>query len=746
MSSATPQYLAFVLFPDRVGIVVWQQSGGKIQLLSQSSLIDATSGQDDDLSRAIDTALDELGPDGLAVKEALFVVSPDWVENGDLTNRKKHFLKNLTHDLMLDPLGYVVLSDTLLAHEAAQAPQPFSGVLVYDSTKEWLLEHVISGQVTEMQRVGKSQDRTADATELHTRLQSLGKLKRAILVPLDPTSHSVSESTLESAVGTSLETLAPEELIRLAVTIGGAEILQNNPSAAAETESISEEEPAGDDDFAAVDVASLAVASADEEGTLVAEAAPAHNSPTVWDIEPQEGGRISEVSPSGFVINRSAQDTPMEIPEDEIQNVVPLTETSNRRLSMPKFAFRFPSLPHFNLTGLSGGGKRKNLLIAAGGVLALLFIGGAAAFWQMSRSYTATITVWLQPQTLEQEFAFSAGATTASSSGTLPLPGEIISETVTLDTEVPATGTKITGDPASGNVKLFNKTSQTKVFAAGTKLQAGGKTFTLIDEVTVASASTSENTGSLTTTFGTADGKARAADIGPEGNLAKDVKFTVSNFDATSYEAQATDSFSGGTKREIQAVSQKDIDQAAQQLKQAALEQLKQNFEQMQQGGDTIFPSEQVSVTAVSASPEVDKEAKFVTVSLTAKSDALKLTAEQTSQAGQELLASNVPADQELLSDTVAFEAKDVTVSPDGKTFYLTATVTGQTVRRVMAEEIKSEVAGVYTARAATLLSEKEGVSREEIVIQPTWMSWLFSQVPQNKDRINVNIKLDRNS
>lgn len=743
MSSATPQYLAFVMFPDRISVAVWKKINGNIQILSQSSVIEALSGLDDDLSRAIDTALDELGPEGLNVKEALFVVAPDWVENGDLSAKKKHFLKVLTHDLMLEPLGYVVLSDTILAHEASQSPQTFSGVIIYDTAREWIIELAENGQVQSTQKIGKSQDHTADHTELQSRLKTLSGVKRAILVPLHSLSQAESESSIQTTLSTSLEVLAPSEVLRIAVSIGGAEILLGNPEKAAEVTEQTSDTPniTETDDFQTVDLAALEnlEQELDEDMAQDAEIIPpsttAH-SPTVWDVEPQEGGRVTEVSPAGFVIHRSAQDA---VPDENIEYV----QEFDINHAPPRRAFKAPKISFAFLAPLKAqllSGKKKPLMIGVAAVLILLSLGLAGAYWQISQTYTATASVWLQPQTVEQNFTFSAGATSASSSGTLPLPGEIISETITVDTEVPTTGTKVTGDPASGDVTIFNKTSQARTFAAGTRISGDGKVFELINEVTIASSSSDI----ASSTHGKGDVRVRALEIGPEGNIGKDVRFTVANFDTSSYEAISKDPFSGGTKREIQAVSQKDIDTAAQQLRVAAQEQLNDLFEQRKQEGNTLFPSGQVAVTAISASPKLNEEAKFVTVSLTASSNALQLTADQSSQEGQKLLSEKVSANQELLPDTVEFVAQNVTVSPDGRTFLLTANVTGQAVERLLAEDLKREVAGLYAARAETILGEKSGVARQEVIIEPTWIRWMFSNLPKDYDRIKLNIKLDR--
>lgn len=734
MSSAAQQYLAFVMFPDRVSVVLWQSSEGKIRILSQSAVIEAVTGKDDDISRAIDTALDELGPDALSVKGALFVVSPDWIEDGDLTSRKKTFLKSLTHDLMLEPMGYVVLSDTLLAHEAQQSPKPFTGLVVYDSAREWIIEAVKAGSITDTQRVGKSQELSADMLEFSSRLQSLGSAKRALLIPLDPTSRTSTEETLEASVGTSIEQITAEQFLKIAVTVGGAEILQAGTTNETE-ESSSETVPTESAELIPVDEFTP-VEFSDTADTEEA----AEEQPTAWNIEPHDSSRVSEVSPAGFVIHRSTADEQQEDPalEEEFSQDEARPRKRTARLKLPKLG-----VPAFLRGGANS--KQKRLLLGVGGaVLALLLIsGGTYAF--LSQRYTATATVWLQPQSIEESFVFVAGAPSASSSAeALPLPGEIITETATVEIEVPATGSKITGDPASGRVVIFNKTTQSRTFAAGTQLKTGERVYVLSEEVTIPAATTQDNTGTVVTTSGTAEVAAQAAEIGPEGNLGQDTKFTVANFDTSSYEAQAKTAFENGSKREIQAVSQLDIDQAAQQLRRSAEEQIQTTLEQQQQSGNTIFPSDQITVTNVTAAPQVDQEAKFVTVSLTAESNALRLTADQTSQEGVRLLTSKVQGEQELLADTVTFSAKDVSVSSNGETFTLNATVTGQAVERLMADDLKNKILGVYTARAETVLSEHRGVSREEITVQPGWARFFFPSVPKDPDRVHMNIKLDR--
>lgn len=737
MSSATQQYLAFVLFPDRAAVVLWQQSEGGIHLLAQSNVIQAGGAQERDLSTAIDSALDQLGETGLSVKNALFLVPSSWVENGDLAEKRKRFLKTLTHDLMLEPLGYVVLTDTLLANEAAKSPKPFSGLLVFDTSREWILEEVKQGFSLGFQTVGKSQDLAADAIELASRLQTVSHRERVLLVPLDPVSQSTSEETLEATLQVPLERLLPEELVKISVQLGGKEILHQLPTPLEEEEAASGSDqpatlaPADDLDF---QPASFSAGPSEANG-------PPENSgeesPTVWDVEPEETNQVTEMSPAGFVIHRSVQDFEEGTVEASGAEETPLAPRPKRKKS-----FTFPRLRLPFLTSLGKmQGKKKKIVLALASILILTLGGLGVGYVSFARSYTATATIWLAPQRIEQSFAFVAGAPSASASGALPLPGEIITETATVETESPTTGTKITGDPATGTVTITNKTSQEKTFTAGTKLKSGEQEFEFTQEVKVPGEEEDED-GS---TFGKADAAVKAVAIGTEGNLEKNTSLTVSNFDKSSYEAKVKDTFTGGTQREIQAVSQQDIDQAAQQLRQAANEKIAAQLEEKQKDGNTVFPSKQVTIRSIQATPQVGEEAKFVKVTVTADSPGLLLTAEQTTEKGRELLASQIGESHDLLTDTVDFQAKDVSVIENGKTFIMTAQVSGETVPRLQAEALTQEIKGTYINRATTLLGEKTGVARQEVKLEPSWLQWLFPQLPNDPARIRFNIKLDRN-
>ncbi len=749
MSPAAGSYLAFVVFPGKVGVVLWQQTAGSIRILSQSNLIDVSSDHDAEISRGFDTALDELGSDALDVKEAVFIVSPKWVEQNDLAPTKKRFLTSLTHDLMLEPLGYVVLSDTILAHEAKQSTQEFNGGIIYDSPREWIIETIQNGQPQSLEIVGKSHDLPADIAEFSSRLKKVRNLPRIIFVPLSPATQGATEEILTKNTKNSAENISAEDLLRIAVEVGGGEILQQRVDTTAETvpgdenlaelsdtEVVLEESLTDpDDDFQALTAEDLNTDSGTPESVAAVHA------PTVWDVEPQEGSRITEVSPAGFVIHRSAQDAIEEeyeenLPE-ELDEEIPFK--APKKSLLPAFSW-----PAFSLPGKPNlSGKNKLVWILAGSA-ALLFLTGGGLFWNARQTYSATATIWLKPELLQEEFSFSSGTATPSAQTTSAFPGNIITETVSLELEVPTTGTKLTGDPASGPVTIFNKTGQNKTFTAGTRLQTGGKTFELTEEVQVASASTQESTGSSTSIFGKASARARAIEIGPENNLEKDVNFTIANFDTSTYEAVSTEAFAGGSRREIQAASQKDVDQAVAQLRTSALQELTTLFGQKEKAGDTVFPNQNITLGNIVTTPKVGEEAKFVTVSLQAKTNALHLTAEQTLEEGNKLLATQLSENEELLPDTVKFSARDISVSSDGKTFSLQAVVSGQKVSRVLAENLKEIIAGQYEGRAETLLAEQPAIAKQEVSLHPTWAKWFFSSVPSDQNRIQVNIKLDR--
>lgn len=729
MAESAQQYLALVMSDEWVSAAIWQLVGTKVTLLNHSRTIPLEKDEEGAINQGIDTALDELGDAGLTLKNVLYILPHHWVKENDLIESRKRFLKSLSQDLVLEPLGFVVLTDTILASESAKHGVNFSGLIINDTQTFWDVGIYQNGEEQRIERIGKSGDVAQDIQELLARLQDVSQPERIVLLVSPEKEAQELEKNLQQAWDIPVETISAEKISEIAITTGGKEVLseesaqeQSKPNQAEKT-----------------------------TPTVKSDDAPLMNTPPTGFAPPTfaqddniiEASTLSneEISKEPrFTVPTQLTDDPESITPEEPGTAVDGIQSAPQRTPQAKIQSFFSgfslSLPH-SLNTFSDFFKKTPLAwIVGGGILATLVILGGVYF-ALSQSYRVQVDIWLTTEKLEIEDSFVVG-NNANSASQSSLVASTFTEEVTLDKEVPTTGSKVIGDPAKGRVKVYNKTSQEKTFAAGTQIAANGVTFTIDEDITIASASSSNPE---TITSGSVEVSVTAVDIGPEGNLDKGTRFTVANFDTSSYEAQNDAAFSGGAQREIQAVSQRDIDQAVADLTEAGKSQLVEKIEATQEEGEYVLFTDEIETTEISTSAEVGNEAKFVNVSLTLTGKALRITAEQLQETAQKLLSDQVGENQTLLPESVDLQPQSVAVLTDG--YELEAKIIGQGVPQIQASNILDQIQGVYTARAEQLLQEDKRVERAEFIVQPGWTSWIFTRLPNNPERISINIRID---
>ncbi len=188
-------------------------------------------------------------------------------------------------------------------------------------------------------------------------------------------------------------------------------------------------------------------------------------------------------------------------------------------------------------------------------------------------------------------------------STTIQVPYKIATVSAEFSHSKNTSGKKEIGEKATGEVTIYNTNlNREKVFKKGTEIELDGLKFIFNNEVKVASATSGTNPG-----IGRV--KVTAASIGNEYNLSKGKRF---NIDDTSY-AEVTDGFTGGSKKEIQTVSQKDIED----LKTAIIEKAKKTnkLSLRDLNGGLIIPQlSEVTLKEVVSTSEVGEQASTVTV------------------------------------------------------------------------------------------------------------------------------------
>lgn len=249
--------------------------------------------------------------------------------------------------------------------------------------------------------------------------------------------------------------------------------------------------------------------------------------------------------------------------------------------------------------------------------VALIIVIGACAFSILYFFHQSSVTITLQSKTIEKPLDIAG--TTDGQSEKNAVSVKKIERTVEKSDTVAATGKKIVGEKARGDVTIYNSLKAEKVFKKNTILSSDrGVKFLLNDEVKVASASDSLTTdGNVLTVTGKAKGSLIADEIGTEGNVGKDEKLKIEDFATTSYFALPVSAFSGGTKRDVQTVSKDDLAK----LKKAIMALMKQEAETI--ASETASGSKIIDKLTIAQlkdetyTKELGEEAK--NVSLTAK-------------------------------------------------------------------------------------------------------------------------------
>jgi hypothetical protein len=693
MSVESSQYLSIVFFESHVLTALWQELGGKITIIARSTLRPVIS--EETLAEAVDLSLEELGEDGLSVRRVLFVIPQVWSDQGEIREQRKNLLKSLSKELLLEPLGFVLIEDSIRLWQEQLSNQPFSGVLIQHLEEDLRVQVVLNGEITSTFRLGKSGEVRDDLLELQARLKPYANKYEKVMYY--DTSGKESEYNqllvlLRQQLEKPVEKLTPQQIADIAISSGGQEML-----GAISEPVLSEPDP----------------------------------------VTPASSLQDDEFRPPSFAVNQSggahqadiiSHDLPADTAEESIANVEPLaTVRPKRKFSLPRFRF-----PKFS--------KKNRLTYIIGAVIAFLGVISLVGYVVAGSSYTVQFEVTLHQQSLETTTVLPLALETATESAQAAgIPAQELTETITVTKEVPTTGTKLTGDPAKGTVIIYNKTSESKTFEKGTKIHLGSKSFSLDEGVTVASASAEEQRNSRTTKFGEAQVNVTADTFGPDGNIAEKQEMSVDDFGHSSFYAYNEKAFTGGTSREIQAVAQKDIQSALSALKDEALQTLHERFEAKGTESEPVLVTDTLDVQKQESSVQVGQEAKLVTVGLTVAGKAYQLNLLDLEPTAREVFDSQIQSGFSIKSDSLSLT--NTRLVEDGVQPKLEVQLKAVASPHLDTSTLSSELQGEFISRAQSRISDTAGVASVRPSVKPGWLSVVFRRVPKEIDRIRIEVE-----
>jgi len=696
-------YWALVLEPEWIQAGIWQIKEKKAEVVSVSP--PTAWGEDEELVSAADTALSSvvshLPEDAKEPSKTVFGVSSTWVSEGQIKPEYLEKLKLLCSKLSLEPTGFVILPEAIAHLTKSQEGSPLSAVTLGVGSENLEVSVFRLGNLVGTANVARSVSIVDDVSEGLARFASGETLPSRFLLydgkegELEEVKQALLSAQwdeyekLKFLHTPKVEIIAPEKKVIATCLAGAAEI---------------------------ADVGNVYLEVAGEEEESKEEPVKEELVLPVTPIKPEE---------VGFVIGQDIA----EVKKIETEEKEPTPSRPSRK----RFSFDILNKVKFMKPDLKGLVGKKALVVAAAafGLFALLVF---VLWWFLPK---AEVIIYVAPKKLEQKLAILIDIKAQNpdfAKGVLP--GRVVETQVSGEKTKSTTGSKEVGERAKGTVEVRNGTAEQVKLASGTVILVADRLEFTLDTATSVSAAIS------TTTPGTTTVEVTATDIGAEFNLVKDESFAVGNYPKAEVEAIATADFSGGSSRDIAAVSLKDQETLEEELREELLDKAAKELSGVT-GEEEFFIEESLvaTVTSRNFSYKVGDEASSLALDLTLSVSSLVVEKMHLSDLASEVLKEQVPSGFVLREEQIEikFELEDT----GEEAFELSAEIVANLLPEVKTEEIAEKIAGRYPPLALDFLMTVPGFVRAEIDLKPP-LPGRLGVLPHLARNIKIELSAER--
>lgn len=692
-------YWALLIEPGWVSAAIWEVAGEEVNITCEGP---ATKWEDENgLIESSDTALSscisKLPEEYTEPEKTVFGLSSSWIEGGNIKEQHLGSLKKICDELSLTPSGFVVFPEAIAHYIKSEEGSPLSGIIVGLSEQNLEISLFKLGKLAGTFSVSRSVSVADDLVEGLARFGGSEVFPSRILIydgkeaDLEDTRNSLSEASWDGAEKVKflhppkVDIIKPEDKIRAVCLAGGSEIAGVTKLSGSEDQKFQEDEP---------------------------ENIP-EDAQNVEPVSEREGNEALTAQDLGFVVNEVDTNQGTEQPRD---NFGPEPQKKPRfKINLPSFKIPKPKI------GNNMKFNKSPLLV--GGISLAVFIAAAFSFWWFYP--TALVTVYVSPKKLEETLDVNLGEDLPSNDLSVDVSGEKTKST---------TGVKTVGDRAKGSVKIQNGTAVAIKLDSGTVVvSSGGLEFELDESASVSAALSPSSPGTATINV-------TASAIGSEYNLAKDEVFKVGNYPKADVDAVSTDNFSGGSSREISAVSKDDILELEKSLTSELLDQAKEELSKEISSDEILIESSLTEeVGEKDFSNKEGDEASTLKLKLSMSVTGKVVSKKDLVKKSSEALSGKVPAGFVLRDDQISYSFSQN--SGDKNNFEVGVSV--NLLPNVDVSEVTKKVVGKYPELAQEYLSGVPGFVRAEFRIKPLFPGKLGT-LPHLAKRIEVQVSADR--
>lgn len=726
-SHAATRLCAVIVTDTTVQAALISISVSGVSILAQSNIVPYSDGKT--LVYSADVAFQDLGKGSEDVNEVVFILEESWLDaDGGVDGDHQDLIERLRKDLLLNPVGFVVQQEAIADFLISKRPQLSTLIFLAQQqviSASWL-EH---GSLVASVQQKRSNDLNADAAKIAQRLQAADP-GRPLPNNVVATSLSLSSPTLSQlqeklldvpwrdlgfGETPSVEVLTTQLAARSTFDaagnamhdVMGGEGGSNPAHAPTADDEVKEDIDQIDDDLEDPNDNLGPPPVLDDDGSLTG-GTPAPTSLGVPIRQKYETAVDDSLLPQNRGVLPYAPRVDFDEPEPDDAFAIP---AGKKKVKLPK-----PVI--FGLAALAG-------LLVVAAVLAVVLI------------FTRKAVVEIEPttQVIAEDVTLTLSANDESNAATRTMHAAEVGAEVSGNSETATTGVKLVGEKANGEISITNKTMEEKTFSSGTTFTANSKTYTLNDEVKVPAAT--EDDDKLT--FGKANGRITASDIGVESNVAEKTKFKVANFGDDQFDAVANSDIGGGTSREVKVIAEADLRLVLQDLQKDLAAQAKEKLKAELPSDQQVVINNTVKNVKVTYSGEVGDEADSVKLNLTVNATGLAYSKADVKPIADAILQSKLPEGYSM-ENSVPEILSAATADGNGKNV-IEANVSVKAAAVVDAAAVAASAAGKRESEAIESVKAQAGVANAVIRFSPSFVKFFYPFLPAASN-ISVTTKI----
>ena len=742
-------FWALIIEPGWVQAGIWRIFDEKAQVI----LISKPSAWklDEELIQAADVALSSCAqglPEGEKEPEkTVFGVVSSWVSKGEIKEENLEKIKKICSDLSLVPAGFVVLAEAISHLIKTKEGSPLNAIVL------GVYEQHIDISVFKLGNFLGNTDVSRSVSIVDDLIEGLTRLSDTEVFPSRLVLYNGKEGELEEARQAlvkadwdnvekikflhtpKIEVITPDEKVNAISLAGASEIadISSIDGVAGNKEKGGEEiEHTEDLDNVSSQTESV---SAEELGFVLGKDVVSESPRQGTEDEKKKEGVEKAVEKPREEFERQKevdyQKKEIEKPKRKVKLKIPVLNIS-KMFGKLKDKFPKPKGKKFSEESVSKKTGKKVVLLGLVIFFAII-LSALTAWWFLPK---AEVIVYVTTKRLDEKVTVKIDPDRESAdfeNGILP--GKIQKTQVGGSKTKSTTGTKTVGERAKGEVTFYRAGSEITL-QSGTKITGPNSLqFTLDSDIDVASGSASTPGTTLTTVT--------AADIGAQYNLASGTSFSVSNFSTGDIEAKNDSSFSGGTSREISAISENDLSDLGDDLNDELIEKAEKELgENLDSGLVLIDESLYWNDLNKEFSGKVDDEADTLKLALELDVVVVAVDKKSLNQISLNLLKDKVPEGfvlrEEQIKTDFDFEEKE-----DG-VYIVEVMITANLLPITNPDEIAEKISGKYPAIAQKYLNEDvAGFVRAEIIFKPK-LPGKLGTLPRLTKNIQVEVAAER--